>query len=134
MARLIDRFHNYPDDHLLTRAEVAHLLNCSTSVIGNRSYAGLLPMIPGKPTRYFVGDVKAYIKIMGMNGRVQSGIHRSMRVAPEDRQAWSPLHGVSDFRAKSIETTVNLVLKETGYLWKKYKELRKQKVRKAGAS
>lgn len=125
MTPLTHRFHNYPDDHLLTRAEAAHIIGCSTGMLCNHSYAGLLPFIPGRPIHVRVGDLKVYIKMMS-NG-VSRSLHRSLRIAHEDRQAYSPLHGVVDFQQKKADDTIAVVIKETGYLWKKFKEQQKTK-------
>jgi hypothetical protein len=126
---LAQRFHNYSDDHLLTRAEAAHIAGVSSGVLCNHSYAGLLPFIPGRPVHVRVGDLKVYLKMLA-NGHSKS-LHRSLRIEHADRQAYSPLHGVVDFQQKSPTETINKVISETGFLWKKYKEQQRQKAKKA---
>jgi hypothetical protein len=113
------RWSNLPDSHLVTRAEVEAVTGISKSSLCAHSYAGLLPFIPGRPVHIRLGDLKLYLRMMS-NG-VSRSLHRSMRVAHEDRQAYSVLHGIAEFTAKPPDQMINAVVRETGYLWKKYK-------------
>src|SRR5882672_12727897 len=95
MINLPARWNNLPEGHLLTRAEIAAITGISPGVLCNHSYAGLLPFIPGRPVHVRLGDFKRYAAMMS-NG-VSKQLHRSLRVEHEDRQAYSVLHGVSEF-------------------------------------
>jgi hypothetical protein len=128
MMNLPARWSNLADGHLVTRAEVEAVTGISTSTLCNHSYAGLLPFIPGRPVHIRIGDLKVYLRMMS-NG-VSKQIHRSMRVEHEDRQAYSVLHGVAEFTNKPPEQMINTVVRETGFLWKKYKEQAKTKTKR----
>jgi len=128
MTTLAHRFHNYPDDHLFTRAEAARICGVSTGVLCNHSYAGLLPFIPGRPIHVRKRDLEVYMSMLA-NGHSRS-LHRSLRIEHADRQAYSPLHGVVDFQTREPKQVIATVIKETGHLWKKYKEQQKEKAKK----
>jgi len=128
MRTLPARWSNLDDGYLLTRAEIEHATGISPSTLCNHSYAGLLPFIPGRPVHVRLGDLKLYLRIV-TNG-VSKNIHRSLRVEHQDRQAYSVLHGVAEFTNKPPGQMIETVVRETGFLWKKYKEQRKQKAKR----
>lgn len=125
MMNLPARWSNLSDSHLVTRAEVEAVTGISPSTLCNHSYAGLLPFIPGRPVHIRIGDLKVYLRMMS-NG-VVAKLHRSLRVTHEDRQAYSVLHGVSEFTNKPADQIINTVVKQTEGLWRKYKEQNAQK-------
>jgi hypothetical protein len=121
--------YRYDNDFLLSTKEVAAICDCSTSVISAHRSAGLLPFVPGvRPVKHRVGDVKVYRKMM-LNG-VKDKLHRSLRIAPEDRQVYSPLHGLMSFTEENYKETINSVIAETDAIWKRYK-LAKDEEKKA---
>jgi len=118
------RWHNLPEGHLLTRAEIELVTGISKSVLCAHSYAGLLPFIPGKPVHHRLGDFLRYAALVGS---ANGSLHRSLRVEHADRQAYSVLHGVAEFTAFKQDELAKIVHRETGLLWKKYKEQQKAK-------
>jgi hypothetical protein len=132
MKALPARWANYSDDHLLTRAEIEAATGISKSALCAHSYAGLLPFIPGRPVHVRVGDLKVYLRMVSTG--VSRNIHRSLRVQHADRQAYSVLHGVAEFTNGPADQMIDTVIKETGYLWKKYKAQQKAQAKRKGAA
>src|SRR5262245_30729861 len=117
-SRALARWSNLDDSYLLTRKEAAHALDCSTGVLSHHAYAGLLPFIPGLPVHSRVVDLLLYSRMLA-NG-TSSKLHRSLRIEHMDRQAYSPLHGVTGFAGHNQDLMIKTVIRETTVLWSKF--------------
>ena len=117
-----------PDDFLLTSKEVAMICRVSVGTINSHRYAGLLPYVPGRPIKMRVGDVKVYRALIERHGKK---IHRSLRIAPDYRRVYSPLHSVANFTDRDTSQVIAAVIRETDGLWQDREKPKSKKRAKA---
>ena len=119
------RWHNYPDDYLMTQEECAGICGCAPSTIAAHRMAGLLPYKITRPVTIRAGDFRVYFHMLH-NGH-KSQLHRSLRIAPEDCPSYSRLDGMATYTERPEEVVIDTVIKATDMLWKKYKAKAQQR-------